>query len=249
MIAAMAQWEREEIASRVAASIPIRAKLGKPLGGKAPFGYKWEKKALVVDPVEAPVRRLIYELFLQYRRKMNVARHLNEAGYRARGGAEFHHIAIGRMLRDPTAKGIHRTNYTTTNGKPGGRDLKPEGEWVYTKCEPIVSEELWDQCNAILDDQLKQVKRPSRKTVHLFSGLVVCHCGTKMYVPSNSPKYTCRKCRTKIGVDDLEEIFQEQSSRRSFSRRKRSATISHRPTTLSEKRKNSSNRCLRKNVS
>ena len=76
--------------------------------------------------------------------------------------------------------------------------------------EPIVSEDLWNQCNAILDEQRSKNKRPARKTVHLFSGVAHCVCSQKMYVPSNSPKYICHKCRNKIPIEDLEGVFQHQ---------------------------------------
>ncbi len=211
LVASMAQWEREEITDRIKSSVVVRARLGKPLSGKAPYGYQWKDKKLVVAAEEAPVRRLIYELFDEHQRIKTVARVLNERGYRTRIGKLWSDMAVRFQLKDPTAKGIHRRNYTRNQGQGKTWALKPESEHIFNEVEAIVPAELWERCNKLLDDRYMKRDRPAKKPAHLFSGYVYCSgCGKPMYVPTKSPKYTCQKCRNKIPCGVLEELFMEE---------------------------------------
>ena len=209
IIAGMAQWEREETADRVSASVAIRAKLGKSINGRAPFGFHWKDRKLVQHPEEAPIRRKAYELFLEHRRKGTVAKLLNAAGYRTRDGVLWRDMQVTRILVETSAKGVYFFN----RGKKHGswrQAAKPESEWGRVECEPIVPESLWNQVNQIIEEQLKGWKKPGRLPVQVFGNLAECACGHKMYVRSNSPKYVCRNCHNKIPIADLEAIWQEE---------------------------------------
>ena len=208
LLGVFAQWEREEITERVNASVLIRAKLGKSINGKAPYGYSWKDRKLIIVPEEAAIRRKAYELFVQHRRKGHVAQHLNAAGYRTRDSNIWRDTTILRVLQESSAKGIYLFNRVVGNG--WNSEPKPESEWGRVECEPIVSEDLWNQANQILEEQTKSFKKPGKAPVHLFSGLAHCSCGHKMYVKSNNPKYFCRNCRNKIPIVDLENIMRQE---------------------------------------
>jgi site-specific DNA recombinase len=210
LLGVFAQWEREEITERVNASVLTRAKLGKSINGSAPYGYQWKDRKLVIQPEEAAIRRKAYELFLQHRRKGVVAKLLNAAGYRSRNGSIWRDTQVWRTLTDPSAKGIYFFNRVRQTEKSWRTEPKPESEWGKVECEPIISEELWNQANQIIEEQLKSWKKPGKLPVHLFSGLAHCACGHKMYVRAGSPKYVCRACWNKIPITDLDKIVHQE---------------------------------------
>ncbi len=210
IISAMAQWEREEISARVSASVPIRAEMGKCTGGAGAFGYKWDNKQFVLDENEAPVRKLMYEIFLECRRKRTTANRLNELGHRTRKGAKFTDTTVDRLLRDTTAKGIRLANYTKSTGENKSWELKPEDQWVEVPCPAIVDEEVWESCNAILEKQRNSRNKNGRFSYSLLGGIVKCSCGKPMYVHgSRSRKYKCSSCKNDINQEALYGFFQE----------------------------------------
>ncbi|HEV7699715.1 MAG TPA: recombinase family protein, partial [Pyrinomonadaceae bacterium] len=156
-------------------------------GGVAPYGYRWHKGKLMIEEAEAPVRRLIYDLFLKHRRKKTVAKLLNDLGYRTRNKALFSDVAVDRLLRDTTAKGI-----------------RLEQNNAEIRVDPLVSEDIWERANTLLGNRLP------KQAVNLFAGIASCSCGGKMSVPANSNKYICTGCRSKIPAEDLEAVFHSQ---------------------------------------
>jgi len=209
LLGVFAQWEREEITERVNASVLTRAKLGKSINGSAPYGYQWKDRKLVIQPEEAAIRQKAYSLFVANRRKGQVARILNAAGYRSRNGSIWRDTQVMRTLVDPSAKGVYYFNRIRQTGT-WKTEPKPESEWGKVECEAIISEDLWNQANQIIEEQLKSWKRPGKAPVYLFSGLAQCSCGHKMYVRTGSPKYVCRKCCNKIPITDLENIVHQE---------------------------------------
>ncbi|UPT68010.1 MAG: recombinase family protein [Sphingobacteriales bacterium JAD_PAG50586_3] len=166
-----------------------------------------------MDDKEAPIRKMMFELFLVHKRKMKVATVLNEKGYRTRKGEPFNPTMIRRCLEDPIAKGLRRMNYNSSSGDRKNGRLKPQEEWIFGEAPAIVTEELWEQCNKIIASQKGSEEKVRRPNVHLFSGVIYCHCGSKMYMRSNSPRYVCKdykNCKNQILPDDLEFIYQEQ---------------------------------------
>jgi site-specific DNA recombinase len=197
LIAAMAQWEREEIASRIVSSNNVRAKLGRPMNGSAPFGYQWKDKKMVPHPEEKVVRKLIYELFDHHKRLKRVSKELNARGLRTRKGVLWSDMSVRHLIEDPTAKGEHRS--LSQKRLPATiTGIKPRDQWVINSVEPIVPVDLWQRCNDVLDARRGTRTNLGPKPIHLFTGMLYCQCGKKMYVRTAAPhSYLCFKCRNK----------------------------------------------------
>lgn len=213
-ISAIGQWEREELVSRVNSSIEVRGRMGKRLGGKIPYGYTWDGHELQIEPKEAAIRKLIFELYIQEKRKKTVAKILNERGYRTRSGKKFYDANVERWIKDPLSKGLRISNHTRKAIKNGKTitEAKPKESWFYHKAPAIVNEEIWQQANDILDEiQSKRIK-PLNKKTHIFTQFIYCGCGSKMSVHSGTKFYRCTKigCANKIERDKFETIYKDQ---------------------------------------
>ena len=192
IMSSIAQDELRKLSSRVKFGHQQAIKNNVVLGNSRIFGYRKENRRLVIDEEQAPMIRELFELYAtdQYSMKQIEALFWKK-GYRNLNGKKIAHTTMSNMISNPKYKGYYVGNKVkVVDMFTKKQKFLPPEEWVMFKDETgeivpaIVSEELWDQANAILRRRSDDVKNRQGVCNHanLLTGKLFCTCcGTAYY--------------------------------------------------------------------
>lgn len=216
IILVFAELERNMTSERVSATMIDRASKGIWNGGRIPYGYDYdyEKREFLLNQDEAPIVKLIYDLYLKHRSLVFIVKHLDEKQIRTRLGFQFSPTTIQIILRNPFYVGTYRYNYYRD---AYSHSVKDESEWVIVENHhpAIVDEAQYKAVSEILDVNARMIRTPgkqcNRKNTHVFGGLIYCGlCGKPMHstpgkklASGHRPsKYNCPQIRRGNSCDN-----------------------------------------------
>lgn len=192
IMSSIAQDELRKLSSRVKFGHQQAIKNNVVLGNNRIFGYRKENKRLVIDEEQAPMVRELFELYATDEYSMKQIETLFwKKGYRNLNGKKIAHSTMANMISNPKYKGYYVGNKVkVVDMFTKKQKFLPPEEWVMFKDESgeivpaIVSEELWEQANAVLRRRSEDVKNRQGVCNHanLLTGKLFCtHCGTPYY--------------------------------------------------------------------
>ena len=192
IMSSIAQDELRKLSSRVKFGHQQAIRQKVVLGNSRIFGYRKDRKRLVIDESEAPMVRELYERYATGEYSMKQIETLFwEKGYRNLNGNKIAHSTMANMIANPKYKGYYVGNKVkVVDMFTKKQKFLPPEEWVMFKDESgeivpaIVSEELWDKANEILKRRSEDVKNRQGICNHanLLTGKLWCtHCGQPYY--------------------------------------------------------------------
>ena len=192
IMSSIAQDELRKLSSRVKFGHQQAIKDGVVLGNNRIFGYIKDKGRLVIDEEEAAMVRQLFELYASGEYSMKQIETIFwEQGYRNYRGNKIAHTTMSNMIANPKYKGYYVGNKVKVIDMfTKKQKFLPPEEWVMFKDETgkivpaIVSEQLWDQANAVLRKRSDDVKNRQNicNTQNLLTSKLYCTCcGTPYY--------------------------------------------------------------------
>lgn len=197
LLTTVSQNEIERTSERTKVGLAGAIKEGH-IPARAPLGYKHIDKKLVPDPLTKDIVIRIYNLYFEGKSYFNIATIFNEE--KVLGKTNWCDTGILRIISNEVYKGdyVHgkRTNHPT---------------YYKDVVEPIVSKELWENCQV---QKKKNQKNYMRTQTYIFLQKLKCpKCG-RILAGGASHKiksdkwyfyYRCENCKNNIHENQIEE--------------------------------------------
>ena len=193
VLLSFAQFERDMISERTRDKMRAARRKGRWVGGKPILGYNVVNSKLVIEALESLRVQQIFDLYLDLKSTLQVARVLNERGWRTKewttkkgrtiGGGEFNKNKVTAVLTNATYIGM----------------IEYEGQLHPGIQEAIIKRDVFDRVQEILK-QNSRMKRSLNRCKHnaLLQGLLrcaACNCGmSHSYTKKGSTLYRYYVC-------------------------------------------------------
>jgi site-specific DNA recombinase len=164
LVAALAQWERENLGERVRMGMERMINEGNWHGGIVPYGYRYNdrSKNLEVNEDEEEIVNTIFDKYTKGLGEHKVAKFLRERGHKTRNGFDWTSKAVRDILTNPIACGNLRW-----------------GDEIYKNfVDPIIDDDLFLQAKKIRESRRLIHPRAAGTSQYPFSGVLKCsRCG------------------------------------------------------------------------
>lgn len=152
------QYYSIELSRKVKRGMNETAKKNNSTGGQLPFGYKVENKKLVIDELQAPYVKYIFDAYLRGESTTQIADYLNSHGVKTQLGKPFKPHSFQRLLKN--RKYIGEYSY---NGEVYGNTIPP-----------IIDKETFNLVQEKINDRKQRPGTAKSKVKYLLSGKCVC---------------------------------------------------------------------------
>lgn len=190
ILSSVAQQEVQNISEHVKHGLAMRMQRGEMVGfnGCLGFDYHAEDKSITINEQEAETVRYIFSRYCEGAGGKVIARELKNLGYKTkRGNSYISESGVIRIITNEKYKGDLLMGKTFTTDPISKRRLANLGEadQYYTENhhEPIVTREVWDKANEILNKRKGSHSRSNEKRdkfsrEYSFSCMLKCgFCG------------------------------------------------------------------------
>jgi site-specific DNA recombinase len=209
LVAAIAQWERENTGERVRLGMEKKTKLGMWKGGAPPYGYIYKEDKLLIDDNKAEVVNKIFEM-VRTQGFYTIAKKLTKMGYQTQNNGDWHVDTIRGIANNPIYAG-----YLTFNANKNDYKKSPREQTLFEGLHEriIPREEFWD-IQDILDKRRGSGGKRETSNYYFSSILKCARCGSSMsgHKAGNGGKEKTYRCSgKKAGKNCTSHIILEKN--------------------------------------